>query len=104
MVLSQSVGYLWWAFPDCARQLLAFGAIFFGSSNLEQILSFRATFEQNIGLVAPRSKAQIKLEKVNDFVENFNVFNLFFYFFEIFWNILVFFSWPMSVIIVKNEK
>ena len=59
---------------------------------------------QNIGLVAPRSKAQIKLEKVNDFVENFYVFNFFLNFFEFFWNILVFFSWPMLVIIVKNEK
>ena len=41
--------------------------------------------------MAPRSKAQIKLEKVNDFIENFNVFNFFFKFFEIFGNILVFF-------------
>ena len=81
MVLSQSVGYLWWAFPDCARQLLAFGANFCGSSNLEQILPFWATFEQNIGLVAPRFKAHIQHEKVNDFIENFNVFNFFLNFF-----------------------
>ena len=52
-----------------------------GSSNLEQILPFWATFEQNIGLVAPRFKAHIKHEKVNDFIENFNVFNFFFTFF-----------------------
>ena len=68
-----------------------FGANFGGSSNLEQILPFWATFEQNIGLVAPRFKAQIKHEKVNDFIENFNVFNFFFIVFEIFWNFLIFF-------------
>ena len=60
------------------EQLLTFGATFCGSSNLEQILPFWATFEQNIGLVAPRFKAHIKHEKVNDFIENFNVFNFFF--------------------------
>ena len=37
---------------------------FFGSSNLEQILSFWATFD-------------IKQEKVNDFIEHFNFFNCF---------------------------
>ena len=31
--------------------------------------------------MAPRFKAQIKHEKVNDFIENFNVFNFFFLFF-----------------------
>ena len=32
------------------EQLLAFGATFCGFSNLEQVLPFRAIFEQNIGL------------------------------------------------------
>ena len=31
------------------EQLLAFGATFCGFSNLEQVLPFRAIFEQNIG-------------------------------------------------------
>ena len=34
-----------------------------------------------MGLVAPRFKAHIKHEKVNEFIENFNVFNFFFNFF-----------------------
>ena len=55
-----------------------------GPSNLEQILPFWATFEQNTGLVAPRFKAHIKHEKVNDLIENFNVFNFFFNFFKFF--------------------
>ena len=96
MVLSQSLGYLWQAFPGWARQRLAFGTNFCGSSNLEQILPFWATFEQNIGLVAPRFKAHIKHEKVNDFIENFNVFNSFLnVFFKMF---LIFFSWLMLVL------
>ena len=44
-----------------------------------------------MGLVAPRFKAQIKHEKVNDFIENFNVFNFFFIVFEIFRNFVIFF-------------
>ena len=32
------------------EELLAFGATFCGFSNLEQVLPFRAIFEQNIGL------------------------------------------------------
>ena len=48
------------------EQLLAFGATFCGFSNLEQVLPFRAIFEQNIGL------EHISSTKVNDFVENLN--------------------------------
>ena len=49
------------------EQLLAFGATFCGFSNLEQVLPFRAFFEQNIGLEHISST-----KKVNDFVENLN--------------------------------
>ena len=37
-------------FSATFEQLLAFGATFCGFSNLEQVLPFRAIFEQNIGL------------------------------------------------------
>jgi len=53
--------------PATFEHLLAFGATFCGSSNLEQILLFEATFEQNIGLEYISST-----KKVNDFIENFN--------------------------------
>ena len=80
---------------------MAFGTNFCGSSNLEQIFPFGATFEQNIGLVAPRFKAHIKREKVNDFIENFNVFNSFLnvFFFNVF---NLFFLTDVSI--VKNGK
>ena len=44
-----------------------FGATFCSCSNLEQVLPFRAIFEQNIGLEHISST-----KKVNDFVENLN--------------------------------
>ena len=67
-----------------------FGTTFCGSSNLEQILPFWATFEQNIGLehISSTKKSTILL------IENF--------IFKIFWK--MFFSWPMLVIILKNEN
>ena len=46
---------------------MAFGATFCGFSNLEQVLPFRATFEQNIGL-EHKSSAKHK----HNFVENLN--------------------------------
>ena len=60
MRIKPSVALLFWIweFDDVRRtlcsatfeQLLAYGATFCGFSNLEQVLPFRAIFEQNIGL------------------------------------------------------
>ena len=42
-----------------------FGAEFFGSSNLEQVLSFRTTFEQNIGFDHISSTKKSTISHVN---------------------------------------
>ena len=48
------------------EQLLAFGATFCGFSNLEQVLPFRAIFEQNIGLehISSTKKSTISWKKL----------------------------------------
>ena len=45
--------------------------------------AFLSNFWAKTGLVAPRFKAHIKQEKVDDFIENFTVFNFFFDFFNV---------------------
>ena len=55
--------------PLCSAtfaQLLAFGATFCGFSNLEQVLPFRAIFEQNIGFehISSTKKSTISWEKL----------------------------------------
>ena len=62
------------------EQLLAFGATFCGSSNLEQVLPFRAIFEQNIGLehISSTKKSTIswKTSIHANFLKAYHVINL----------------------------
>ena len=62
------------------EQLLAFGATFCGFSNLEQVLSFRAIFEQNIGLehISSTKKSTIswKASIHANFLKAYHVINL----------------------------
>ena len=62
------------------EQLVAFGATFCGFSNLEQVLPFRATFEQNIGLEHKSStKKSTILWKTSihaNFLKAYHVINL----------------------------
>ena len=51
--------------PVCAQQLFVFAATSCGSSNLQQVLPFWATFEQNIGLVHTSS-----MKSLDNFIEN----------------------------------
>ena len=52
-----------------------------------------------MGLVAPRFKAHIKHEKVNEFIENFNVFN---FFFNFFWFFFFFLLWRTKIKLLIN--
>ena len=62
------------------EQLLAFGATFCGFSNLEQVLPFRAIFEQNIGLehISSTKKSTIswKTSIHANFLKAYHVINL----------------------------
>ena len=62
------------------EQLLAFGATFCGFSNLEQVLPFRAIFEQNIGLehISSTKKSTIswKISIHANFLKTYHVINL----------------------------
>ena len=62
------------------EQLLAFGATFCGFSNLEQVLPFRAIFEQNIGLehLSSTKKSTIswKTSIHANFLKAYHVINL----------------------------
>ena len=62
------------------EQLLAFGAIFCGFSSLEQVLPFRAIFEQNIGLehISSTKKSTIswKTSIHANFLKAYHVINL----------------------------
>ena len=62
------------------EQLLAFGATFCGFSNLEQVLPFRAIFEQNIGLghISTTKKSTIswKTSIHANFLKAYHVINL----------------------------
>ena len=62
------------------EQLLAFGATFCGFSNLEQVLPFRAIFEQNIGLehISRTKKSTIswKTSIHANFLKAYHVINL----------------------------
>ena len=87
------------------EQLLASGATFCGSSNLEQILPFWATFEQNIRLehISSTKKSTIS-SKTSIHANLLNVYQFFLLFFIKNTKASSHFSWPMLVIIVKNEK
>ena len=62
------------------EQLLAFGGTFCGFSNLEQVLPFRAIFEQNIGLehISSTKKSTIswKTSIHANFLKAYHVINL----------------------------
>ena len=62
------------------EQLLAFGATFCGFSNFEQVLPFRAIFEQNIGLehISSKKKSTIswKTSIHANFLKAYHVINL----------------------------
>ena len=62
------------------EQLLAFGATFCGFSNREQVLPFRAIFEQNIGLehISSTKKSTIsrKTSIHANFLKAYHVINL----------------------------
>ena len=62
------------------EQLLASGATFCGFSNLEQVLPFRAIFEQNIGLEhissTKKSKISWKTSIHANFLKAYHVINL----------------------------
>ena len=62
------------------EQLLAFGATFCGFSNFEQVLPFRAIFEQNIGLehISSTKKSTIswKTSIHANFLKAYHVINL----------------------------
>ena len=62
------------------EQRLAFGATFCGFSNLEQVLPFRAIFEQNIGLehISSTKKSTIsrKTSIHANFLKAYHVINL----------------------------
>ena len=63
------------------EQLLAFGATFCGFRNLEQVLPFRAIFEQNIGLehISSTKKSTISWKKNNscEFLEGLSCYQPF---------------------------
>ena len=64
------------------EQLLAFGTTFCGTSNLEQILPFWATFEQNIGLEHKSSTKKSTISYKTLIYANFlNVYQFFNFFF-----------------------
>ena len=82
----QGAPFAWWALglsrlcSATFEQLLAFGATFCGFSNLEQVLPFRAIFEQNIGLehISSTKKSTIswKTSIHANFLKAYHVINL----------------------------